>query len=62
MLVAQAEPAVQSSIRVLRTKTHCMHGRIIDDLVTAEGKKTGEVICIECLAIFPDPILKHAPH
>ena len=61
MSLIQVEPTAQPSISVHRIKTHCTHSRIIDDMLTPEGAKTGEVICIECLAIFPDPALTHSP-
>ena len=33
----------------------CVHGRIIDDVLTKTGKRTGQVCCLECGAIFDDP-------
>ena len=36
------------------TKT-CTHGRIIDDVLTKTGKRTGQVRCLECDVIFDDP-------
>lgn len=33
----------------------CKHGRLIDDVLTKEGKRTGQVRCLECLAIFDEP-------
>lgn len=33
----------------------CVHGRIIDDVLTKTGKRTGRVCCLECGAIFDDP-------
>ncbi len=35
--------------------THCVHRRVVDDVRTDSGEKTGLLICKECLAIFPDP-------
>lgn len=36
-------------------ETTCAHQRIIDDILTKRGKRTGKVRCLECLAIFDDP-------
>ena len=33
----------------------CTHSRIIDDVLTPEGLKTGQVRCLECCAVFDDP-------
>jgi hypothetical protein len=33
----------------------CTHGRIIDDVLTKTGKRTGQVRCLECDVIFDDP-------
>ena len=33
----------------------CMHQRIIDDVLTRGGKRTGKVRCLECGTIFDDP-------
>lgn len=33
----------------------CAHGRLIDDVRTRSGKRTGKVRCLECKAIFDDP-------
>ncbi len=35
--------------------TICAHGRAIDDVLTRSGKRTGQVRCLECGAIFDDP-------
>lgn len=35
--------------------TTCVHGRLIDDVLTKRGKRTGQVRCLECGAIFDDP-------
>ena len=37
------------------TVTTCVHGRLIDDVLTNRGKRTGQVRCLECGAIFDDP-------
>jgi len=33
----------------------CAHLRIIDDILTKSGKRTGKVRCLECGAKFNDP-------
>ncbi|TKB92337.1 MAG: hypothetical protein E8D40_07745 [Nitrospira sp.] len=35
--------------------TTCVHGRLIDDVLTKMGKRTGQVRCLECGTIFTDP-------
>jgi hypothetical protein len=35
--------------------TTCVHGRLIDDVLTKRGRRTGQVRCLECGAIFDDP-------
>ncbi|MGE3976604.1 MAG: hypothetical protein AB7F94_03365 [Nitrospira sp.] len=35
--------------------TACAHQRLIDDILTRGGKRTGKVRCLECRAIFDDP-------
>ena len=56
---AQATP-ITNSIRLANTKVTCIHRRVIDDVLTEEGDKTGTVRCLECLAIIPDPHLRKA--
>jgi len=33
----------------------CAHGRLIDDVRTRGGKRTGKVRCLECQAVIDDP-------
>lgn len=33
----------------------CAHKRLIDDVLTRGGKRTGDVRCRECGAVFADP-------
>jgi hypothetical protein len=33
----------------------CTHQRLIDDVLTRGGKRTGKVRCLECGTIFDDP-------
>jgi hypothetical protein len=34
---------------------HCLHRRLIDEVLTADGKPTGQVRCLECCLVFEDP-------
>jgi hypothetical protein len=33
----------------------CVHGRLINDVLTRDGKRTGKVHCVECGTRFDDP-------
>ncbi|MDH5499332.1 MAG: hypothetical protein OEY60_16830 [Nitrospira sp.] len=33
----------------------CAHGRLIDEVRTRGGKRTGKVRCLECQAVIDDP-------
>ncbi len=59
MLQAEAIPTT-TGVRFAKIKVVCAHGRVIDDLLTDEGEKTGMVRCLECLEIIPDPYLQAA--
>jgi len=47
-------PAQQTRVptKVVR---FCTHSRLVDEVRNAKGLKTGELICMECMAKFPDP-------
>ena len=47
-------PHTQLSRKPIREKT-CAHSRLIDDVRTAQGKRTGKVRCLECQAVINDP-------
>ena len=34
----------------------CQHKRLVDYILSEDGQKTGNIICAECGAIFPDPV------
>ena len=38
------------------TAMSCTHSRMVDEVRSPDGAKTGHLICIECLAQFPDPM------
>jgi predicted Zn-ribbon and HTH transcriptional regulator len=51
----QMEPqTVQDRTKVTSAKI-CTHLRLIDDVLTRGGKRTGKVRCLECGAKFDDP-------
>lgn len=33
----------------------CPHARLIDDVLRTDGRRTGQVRCLECGATFEDP-------
>ena len=33
----------------------CTHSRIVDEVRSLDGMKTGWLVCLECLSKFPDP-------
>lgn len=37
------------------TNGYCTHQRLIDDVLTRAGKRSGKVRCVECRVIFDDP-------
>lgn len=39
----------------LRATRLCTHSRLIDDVLTPTGLRTGQVRCLECGAVFDDP-------
>lgn len=52
---SQIETRLQPSTIVLATP--CEHGRLIDEVLTRGGTRTGKVRCLECGAVFDDPYL-----
>jgi hypothetical protein len=56
-------PATSAAITKVRTKSAkpCTHMRMVDEVRTANGTKTGQLICLECLTEFPDPAYQQ-PH
>ena len=51
-------PATKSTSPRTPKKTPCTHSRLVDVVLTATGNKTGQLVCVECTAVFPDPALK----
>ncbi len=33
----------------------CLHRRVIDEVLKEDGKKSGQVRCVECGTVFDDP-------
>lgn len=50
-----ARTAAISPIRKRVPERDCAHGRLIDEVRTRGGKRTGKVRCLECQAIIDDP-------
>ncbi len=51
----QVDPQTLHSTNSIGSPTACAHARIIDDILTRQGKRTGKVRCLECGAKFDDP-------
>lgn len=49
------EPRTAESALATIARMTCVHGRVIDDVLTRSGKRTGKVVCVECGATFDDP-------
>lgn len=49
------EAGMAESMRATIARAACAHGRLIDDVLTRSGKRTGKVLCVECGAKFDDP-------
>jgi hypothetical protein len=43
-------------------KTPCTHSRLVDEVLSTKGTKTGQLICKECKAVFPDPVFQESAH
>jgi hypothetical protein len=54
MMVA-SKSASRNPGRASVSENSCAHSRAIDDVLTARGKRTGKVRCLECLTIIDDP-------
>jgi hypothetical protein len=44
----------QPETGIASVKTRCAHQRLIDDVLTRSGKRTGKVRCLECCAVIDD--------
>ena len=55
MIRVMTETATKSTSPHTAEKTPCTHSRLVDYVLTTKGIKTGQLVCIECTAVFPDP-------
>ncbi|MBX3324867.1 MAG: hypothetical protein KF682_03110 [Nitrospira sp.] len=55
----EAHMIQETGWRPSSTTSHafCTHQRVIDDVLTKGGKRTGKVRCLECGTIFDDPYM-----
>lgn len=44
------------------TKERCTHSRLIDVVLSSQGAYTGQLRCMECKSIFPDPAYQQPLH
>ena len=54
-VVAQVIQNAEAETGIGLEEPSCAHQRLIDDVLTKRGKRTGKVCCLECRAIFDDP-------
>jgi hypothetical protein len=45
-----------------KVASSCTHGRVVDEVRSADGPATGLLICKECLAKFPDSRYEKLTH
>jgi len=57
---ARATSAATTKVRT-KVANPCTHRRMVDEVRAANGVKTGQLVCLECLAEFPDPA-NQQPH
>ncbi len=43
-------------------KKPCTHSRLVDVVVSPQGTHTGQLLCMECTALFPDPRFQQPVH
>ncbi len=55
-MIPSEQSLVSEDTAVPVTMARCRHGRIVDDVLTPEGERTGHLVCKECQAVFPDPL------
>ena len=61
MMRAMTAPKKKStSLHTADKNTPCTHSRLVDYVLTKEGNKTGQLVCIECKAMFLDPTFEKA--
>ncbi|TKS59472.1 MAG: hypothetical protein EWM72_02040 [Nitrospira sp.] len=52
--VSMETQTVRDTSKVMPANT-CSHQRLIDEVLTRDGERTGKVRCLECGAVFADP-------
>ena len=55
MIRVMTATATKSTRPRTAKKTSCTHSRLVDYVLTTTGIKTGQLVCVECAAVFPDP-------
>ncbi|MDH4088573.1 MAG: hypothetical protein OEV27_14870 [Nitrospira sp.] len=55
LMVTQIGTPTVLPIRQRVPEGGCAHGRLIDEVRTRGGKRTGKVRCLECQAVIDDP-------
>ena len=58
MIRVMTATATKSTSLHTEEKKSCTHSRLVDYVLTTKGIKTGQLVCIECTAVFPDPALQ----
>jgi hypothetical protein len=57
------QPTLTKPSKMTRVRTKsvfpCTHSRMIDDVRSTKGAKTGQLVCMECQAEFPDQTSQH---
>lgn len=44
------------------TRKRCTHSRLIDVVLSPQGTHTGQLLCMECKSMFPDPMQQQPLH
>jgi hypothetical protein len=60
MIRVMTAAATKSTSLHTAEKTPCTHSRLVDYVLTTTGIKTGQLVCVECTAVFLDPTLQKA--
>jgi hypothetical protein len=55
-------PTMSQDANLTSRVESCTHSRIVDDVLSSRGTKTGQLICLECQAVFPDPASHSSNH
>jgi hypothetical protein len=60
MIRVMTTTASENTRRQPAATTTCTHSRLVDHVLTKEGNKTGQLVCVECSAVFLDPTFQKA--